>query len=383
VSARYQPFDPKWIGALTFRATYSEAFHVPYLNETTTAVSESAPPINDPTGTLGGSKTYQPRELLSGNPNLKPETAYEWSYGGVYSPKWISGLTFSLDFYHIHLRDVVSPFSVQDAINNPTVFPQVTIIRESGGENTILEIFDPEFNLASVVVEGADFELAYIMDSTIFGLGNFGTFTTTVNGNYASRFTFQSLPGGKSFNIIGRFVDFGSQPHWRAYGSVFWDGPTGGWMQGIDAGVIVHFTSQYRDETPIKTPGLSDFTTDGNFRKVKEWITADAILSYRFNLPPPVAQQEVAGYAKDGGKNVKMKDGKDKNVMPVSTAEYNPCGWRAWLNGTTITLGMNNITDENPPYVAGSGSYGDPNGYDQSIADARGRFYYVSLKKNF
>ena len=22
--------------------------------------------------------------------------------------------------------------------------------------------------------------------------------------------------------------------------------------------------------------------------------------------------------------------------MPVSTAEYNPCGWRAWLNNTTI-----------------------------------------------
>ena len=26
--------------------------------------------------------------------------------------------------------------------------------------------------------------------------------------------------------------------------------------------------------------------------------------------------------------------------MPVSTAEYNPCGWRAWLNNTTITLGL-------------------------------------------
>src|SRR5439155_1557811 len=57
-------------------------------------------------------------------------------------------------------------------------------------------------------------------------------------------------------------------------------------------------------------------------RKVREWITLDLIASYTFNLPAPVAQQEVAGYAKDGGKNVKMKDGKDKNVMPVSTAEY-------------------------------------------------------------
>ncbi len=50
-----------------------------------------------------------------------------------------------------------------------------------------------------------------------------------------------------------------------------------------------------------------------------------------------MGQQEVAGYAKDGGKNVKMPDGKEKNVVPVSTAEYGACGWRAWLNGTTFT----------------------------------------------
>ena len=47
------------------------------------------------------------------------------------------------------------------------------------------------------------------------------------------------------------------------------------------------------------------------------------IASYTFNLPPP-APAEVPGFAKDGGKNVKMKDGKEKNVIPVSTAEYNP-----------------------------------------------------------
>ena len=40
--------------------------------------------------------------------------------------------------------------------------------------------------------------------------------------------------------------------------------------------------------------------------------------------------------------------------MPVSTAEYNPCGWRAWLNNTTITLGMNNVLDQAPPFVDGS-----------------------------
>jgi hypothetical protein len=39
-------------------------------------------------------------------------------------------------------------------------------------------------------------------------------------------------------------------------------------------------------------------------------------------MPPPA--DEVAGLAKDGGKAVKIKDGKEKNILPISTAEYNP-----------------------------------------------------------
>jgi hypothetical protein len=92
-----------------------------------------------------------------------------------------------------------------------------------------------------------------------------------------------------------------------------------------------------------------------------------------------VAQNEVAGHARDGGKNVDMKDGKGKNVMPVSTAEYNPCGWHAWLNNTTITLGVNNVFDFAPPFVAGN----IENGYDQRTANIRGRTWFVALTKRF
>jgi outer membrane receptor protein involved in Fe transport len=111
---------------------------------------------------------------------------------------------------------------------------------------------------------------------------------------------------------------------------------------------------------------------------VREWITLDLLTSYTFNLPPP-APAEVPGLAKDAGKNVNMKDGKEKNVIPVSTAEYNPCAWRAWLNNTTITLGMQNVFDEDPPFVNSAFE----NGYDESLAMIKGRFWYVQLKKRF
>jgi iron complex outermembrane receptor protein len=112
---------------------------------------------------------------------------------------------------------------------------------------------------------------------------------------------------------------------------------------------------------------------------VREWTTLDLIASYTFNIPRSVTQQEVAGYAKDGGKNIKMPDGKEKNVLPVSTAEYGVGGWRAWLKGTTITLGMQNVFDSDPPFVAGAFGYG----YDPSLADVKGRFWYLQLTKRF
>ena len=96
------------------------------------------------------------------------------------------------------------------------------------------------------------------------------------------------------------------------------------------------------------------------------------------NLPPSAAA-EVPDLAKDGTKNITMKDGNEKNVLPVSTAKYNPCGWHAWLNNTTLTLGMQNVFDSDPPFVAGA--FG--NNYDNTLATIKGRFWYVQLKKKF
>ena len=40
VSVRWQPFDPKYIGALTLRGSYTEAFHAPSLSEISPASSQ-------------------------------------------------------------------------------------------------------------------------------------------------------------------------------------------------------------------------------------------------------------------------------------------------------------------------------------------------------
>jgi iron complex outermembrane receptor protein len=389
-SVRWQPFDPKWIGALTLRGSYTEAFHAPTLPDLTPAGAEAFGFIRDPKGLTPDDERV--RAVFTGNPNLKPEAAYEWSYGAVYSPKWIKGLTLSADYWHVDLRSIAASVDPQFIVDFENQFPG--LVERDLTTGAIEQIIDPHLNLTRAVVEGVDYEAIYTLDSSIFGRGDFGRFTFTLNGTYLSRFEFQATPFSKRIGLSGEFVTgasfSGSLPHNRAYASVFYDGPAGTWLAGFDIGATVHYTGQYEDLNQVLTsdptgssePAKPQMPRSGPLpwraRKIREWTTLDLIASYTFNLPPPTSAA-VLGLAKDGGKNVKMKDGNEKNVMPVSTAEYNPCGWRAWLNGTTLTLGMQNVFDSDPPFVAGAFE----NNYDESLATIKGRFCYVQLRKRF
>src|SRR5262249_36050547 len=151
----------------------------------------------------------------------------------------------------------------------------------------------------------------------IFGHGDFGRLTATLNGTWLSRAELQIAPSTKRFGIAGEvippgFTLTGSLPWNRANFSLFYDGPADTWMQGLDIGAVVHYTGQYEDDNAFLTTARG-----GEFpkpqtprsgplpwraRKVREWITLDLIASYTFNLPTP-ALASVPGFAKDGGKN--------------------------------------------------------------------------------
>jgi hypothetical protein len=330
------------------------------------------------------------------------------------------------------MRDIVTALGAQTIIlENPPLVNGAstrvnsigaTVQRSAGSDPSepgpVQFTIDPSANLSGAIFEGLDYEAIYILDSTIFGGGDWGRLTTTVNGTWLSRAEFQAANDVKRVGIAGEFLPPGfaltsSLPWHRANFSIFYDGPADTWMQGLDVGAIVHWTAQYEDDnasltgsTKLNMPrtggpgphpagpnnpdvvaGLIPVGTiidnsapfPEGARKVAALTTLDLVLNYTFNLPPP-APAEVPGFAKDGGKNVRSgKDGKDKNVVPVSTAEYGCSNWKWWLNNTTVTLGMQNVTDEDPPFVAGSFE----NGYDESLATIKGRFWYVGLKKRF
>src|SRR5215831_19232449 len=310
VSVRWQPLDPKYIGALTLRGSYSEAFHAPTLSELTPASSQNFPIVADPFSTQ---TEPQIEERILGNPALHPEVAYEWTYGAVYSPKWIKGMTLSADWWHIDMRDIVATLGAQTIIlENPPPNPGASTVTSSNGSvvtrtaginpnepGPVAFVVDPSQNLSGAIFEGLDYEAIYILDSTIFGGSDWGRITTTVNRTWLSRAEFQASAGTKRVGIAGEFLPPGfaltsSLPWNRANFSVFYDGPADTWAQGLDVGAIVHWTGQYEDDnasltgsTKLQEPRsgsgvLGDSPGEVLARKVSAWTTLDLILNYTF-----------------------------------------------------------------------------------------------------
>ena len=289
----------------------------------------------------------------------------------------IKGLTLCADFYHVDVRNVLLDYDpaslVQGNFNTRTgTMPNGApigglhsdLIQRDPVTGALVNVISGIQNVSRIITEGVDYGASYQLDTSIFDHGDIGTFTFTFYGNYLARARHQNLAGQNKLDVDGHFLGprRGALPKDRWYASVFYD------LGGLDAGATVHFVSQMYDQLFFE-PGLT--------RKIREWTTLDLVLNYTFHLPRPVTEP-VPGYAKDVDNNADTKDREDKNVMPVSTAEYSSSGWRAWLNNTTITIGMNNVFDQDPPFVA-TPEYN----YDEWDHNIRGRVWYVALKKRF
>ena len=164
---------------------------------------------------------YQIEERISGNPLLQPEVAYEWSYGIVYSPKWLKGLTLSADWWHIDLRSLISSLGAEFIIDAnlpglvfrtppPPATPPLPNGQPDRGAVTL--VIDPNANLSGAIFEGLDYEAIYILDSSIFGHGDYGRLTFTVNGTWLSRAELQVNSEHQTIRYRGRIRTAGIHP---------------------------------------------------------------------------------------------------------------------------------------------------------------------------
>ncbi|TCP83631.1 TonB-dependent receptor-like protein [Sphingomonas sp. PP-CE-1A-559] len=149
-----------------------------------------------------------------GNTNLTPEIARNTTAGIAFSGSSIlPGLSLSVDYYHIKIKDVISSLGAADIVN--LCFQN--ILPESCGAFNLSNTNGPNFinvqafNLASIDTDGIDFEASYRWQRP---LGLPGSFTLRALATNIRKFvTDTGLPGTIPNDSAG--VNIGSTPDWK------------------------------------------------------------------------------------------------------------------------------------------------------------------------
>lgn len=351
------------VDGVRVRASYSEGFRAPNLEQTNAATYARLATNNDYIRCeadlrAGRIATFnacaQPNGyslLVSGNPDLQPEESTNQSVGLVFQPWFLpeslGDFTFTVDRWKIEQEDIVGLIGgqtavVQDYLNrlqgtsNPNViraapnaddiaFFQGTGIAPVGA---IVSVSDRFVNLLPQSVEGVDFAVNWRLRDTPFG-----DFRVQLNAAKLLEF---SRDAGPTINALDEARDAGlinpatplpiasdllarnGRPEWKVTSTVTWS--LGPWQ----AGLFTQYTSA------VEETGF--LSTAGDPWIVESQTTANLYGQYEF-------------------------------------------GEAGWASDVRIRLGARNITDEAPPLTS--------SGYLGSLYRPYGRYWYATVSKTF
>jgi len=375
ISLRYKPLDD-----LTFRASYSEGFRAPSLQELFQATITTFTAVTDPTPPPGSPSFYEVQNISFGNPKLKPEVSYSYYTGLVWSPGhsdpehswwgWADGLTIYGDWTEILKRNVISMVDAQFLVNNPQLFPG-DVIRGPTGQ--ILTVLSPFENLGAIRVDSFSFGGSFSSKEYFWG-----KIDVAVDATYFYHVSLQNTPGGQVLNITDSLEPFffPVTPDFKATASIFYSKTVFG-VDTFQTGLILNYIDSEHDINDFQALGetIPQFVTSTGglpqTHTIGSWTTLDWQVSYEFGTPVEITPgTPKPGYDKYGNRIVGEKAISPKSESPST-------GWRKWLAGTKLTFGINNIFDTNPPFAD------TVQGYDTTSANPIGRFFYMQLEKKF
>ena len=369
---RWQPIDE----TLTVRATIGKGFLEPSLIELFGSPTSALAPVTDTLPTsLGGppvpigdpSRTEREQNIVNtSNPFLQPEDSTSFTAGIVWTPKFVPGLTLTVDLWDTEQTGQVVLDNIPSILRREeqgALLPAEIVQRDAQGY--IQRIFVPFINSGSTTASGVDVGLQYVYPT------NFGTFTWLTQVSYLDSFEFQGTPDARTAQLAGVAVA-GIADTTSVDGNLRWKG-----VQRLDwswNGFDIIGTARFLD-------GYHELLPSARNHWVSQTWTFDGQASYNFIFTAPVEEQPVAGYSKNAQDVSSGKDGKPTESSVSQTAKYGMPIWKRALNNTTITLGCSNIFGQDPPKAYGFG--GNNTKYPGFLYDPSGRFVYVSLTKKF
>ncbi|MEP6808917.1 MAG: TonB-dependent receptor plug domain-containing protein [Chthoniobacterales bacterium] len=342
IGIRWQPVDDSF----TLRFTWGLGFREPSLEELYASPISDIQPSHDPQN--GGAFEPETTTLVRSSRNLQPEDSETFSGGFVYTPKFVPGLTISTDLWQIDRTGVVQSAFLDAVLAREArgaLLPGEEVDRLADG--TITRIIVSNRNEAAQKANGIDLGLQYVRDTP------YGTFTSLTQTTYLNSFEVQRTEGGRVEQLAGQTTDPGQSQEgyyrWRANSTLDWS------WHGFDLVGTVHFID-----------GFHEVDANGNIHDVAHRWLFDLQASYDFSV---LANKESA------------QNSDSKSVKAVASVQSGMSFWDHLLNGTTVTVGCNNLFDKDPPFSSGQG--GNSVGYPGFTYDSTGRFVYVRLTKKF
>ncbi|HLZ67065.1 MAG TPA: TonB-dependent receptor, partial [Aliidongia sp.] len=214
------------------RGNHSTGFRAPQVKELFAGAESDSPTGTDPCVSAPGSaqcqldfaqsglsSTTSPPKItqlaaqLGGNPSLKPETSTEWTFGGVATPHWIPGLTVTTDYYTVLVRNEISTYDPNALVSAcyggvPYVVSQAQACKLVGfghraADGSMALINLQNVNLGDELTSGIDFTVNYGFDAAKAYIPVPGHITLTGSVNYLLEDTTSS--GGVSVKNAGTF----------------------------------------------------------------------------------------------------------------------------------------------------------------------------------
>ncbi|MFL6727036.1 MAG: TonB-dependent receptor domain-containing protein [Sphingomicrobium sp.] len=230
---------------LKFRGAYNHAVRAPNIGELFTPVvgalvalsadpCAGAAPLSNanlaaiclaqgaPAGTIGsipGPISGQVQQTTGGNPFLKPETAKTWTVGAVVRPRFIPGLTATIDYYNIKVTDAITLPTAGDVIalcfNNITAASASSLactgIRRnpttgglSGNPATTPGLPRQLSNQGKLSTDGVDATFDYRHGLGVV-MGTPAKIALNFGGNYTHSAKFQATPVSLNRECVGFF----------------------------------------------------------------------------------------------------------------------------------------------------------------------------------
>jgi iron complex outermembrane receptor protein len=205
------------------RSVYSRDIRSPNIQELFTAHSQQILTITDP---LNNNVSYPVSNFSGGNTSLSPELSHTLTIGGSYSPHFIPGLSMSLDYYHILIKEAIDTLSSQDIINlcangNQALCAQIT----RGSNGLITQINSTYLNLDSYDTHGVDAEIAYAMPLSRLFPNSTGTIKLRSLTTYVPTLVINTgVSTVDRAGDVGDFVCFSAcTPKWRSVETLSYD----------------------------------------------------------------------------------------------------------------------------------------------------------------